>query len=320
MTDPTREERNVTPTPVFSGGTGKSGTTIMGKLLGHHPAVLASRPREVRFVTGQDGLLHLCYGPSPTRGRGRVNASLRSRLRGSGGGRTDSEALAAFTEQVHGRWWDRPTPRGEARGLRMGIEPADLDRIVDQFVRDFPGDHEGASRAFLFGYIRHQRGFAEQAMWIDTTPRNVEDSPRILRLFPEARFILMLREGRDTALSLTQQAWGPNEPIEALRWWADRLERTWLALCDLPEAAVLRVHLEDLVVHARDETLARTLDFLSLTETPSIRTFFERRMPADRVELGKWRRLVPDPGRFDEEYQRLVAGLRERGVPDDLLT
>lgn len=310
----------MTPTPVFSGGTGKSGTTIMGKLLGHHPAVLASRPREVRFVTGQDGLLYLCYGPSPTRSRGRVRASLRSRLRGPGSRRTDSEALAAFTEQVHGRWWDRTTPRGEARGLKMGIEPADLEQTVEQFVHDFPGDHEAASRAFLFGYISHQRGFAEQPLWIDTTPRNLEDSPRILRLFPEARFIHMLREGRDTALSLTQQDWGPNDPIEALRWWADRLERAWLSSGDLPETAVLRVHLEDLVVHARDETLARTLDFLSLPETPSVRSFFDRKMPADRVELGKWRRLVPDPEGFDEEYQRLAAGLLERGVPADWLT
>lgn len=309
----------MTPTPVFSGGTGKSGTTIMGALLGHHPDVLASRPREVRFVTSQDGLLHLCYGPSPTRGRGRVRESLRSRLRGSSARRSDAEALAAFTEQVHGRWWDRPTPRGEARGLRMGISADDLERLVEQFARDYPADHEAASRAFLFGYIRHQRGFAEQPMWIDTTPRNLEDSPRILRLFPEARFVHMLREGRDTALSLTQQVWGPNEPIEALRWWADRLERAWLSSRDLPETAVLRVHLEDLVVHARDQTLARTLDFLSLPETPSVRAFFDRKMPADRVELGKWRRLVPDPTAFDEEYQRLVAGMQERGVPSELI-
>ena len=43
--------------PVFSGGTGRSGTTLIGKILGKHPRVHAGRPYEIKFLTGRDGLL-----------------------------------------------------------------------------------------------------------------------------------------------------------------------------------------------------------------------------------------------------------------------
>ena len=42
--------------PVLVGGTGRSGSTIVGHLLDHHPALTLTRPMEVRFIAGTDGL------------------------------------------------------------------------------------------------------------------------------------------------------------------------------------------------------------------------------------------------------------------------
>lgn len=42
--------------PILVGGTGRSGSTIVGHLLDHHPALTLSRPMEVRFIAGNDGL------------------------------------------------------------------------------------------------------------------------------------------------------------------------------------------------------------------------------------------------------------------------
>ena len=41
--------------PVFVGGTGRSGSTIVGHLLDHHPDLTLTRPMEVRFIAGNDG-------------------------------------------------------------------------------------------------------------------------------------------------------------------------------------------------------------------------------------------------------------------------
>jgi len=42
--------------PVFVGGTGRSGSTIVGDLLDHHPEITLTRPMEVRFITGNNGI------------------------------------------------------------------------------------------------------------------------------------------------------------------------------------------------------------------------------------------------------------------------
>ena len=42
--------------PILVGGTGRSGSTIVGHLLDHHPDLTLTRPMEVRFITGNDGI------------------------------------------------------------------------------------------------------------------------------------------------------------------------------------------------------------------------------------------------------------------------
>jgi hypothetical protein len=47
--------------PVFIGGSGRSGTTVTLNLLQRHPQFHASLPREIKFLTSRHGLLDLVY-------------------------------------------------------------------------------------------------------------------------------------------------------------------------------------------------------------------------------------------------------------------
>jgi hypothetical protein len=49
-------------TPVFVGGTGRSGTTVMGDLLGKHRDVRTSTPIEIKFLSNRSGLLDVVFG------------------------------------------------------------------------------------------------------------------------------------------------------------------------------------------------------------------------------------------------------------------
>ena len=43
--------------PVFIGGTGRSGTTILGDLLNEHSRVRTSNPTEIKFLANRGGFL-----------------------------------------------------------------------------------------------------------------------------------------------------------------------------------------------------------------------------------------------------------------------
>ena len=43
--------------------------------------------------------------------------------------------------------------------------------------------------------------------WIDSTPTNIPHMPRIVKEFPDARIIHIIRDGRDVALSLDKREW-----------------------------------------------------------------------------------------------------------------
>lgn len=304
------------PIPVFTGGTGKSGTTVVAALLGRHRDVYASVPREIRFLTDRAGLLQLCFGPPRTASAGTraAFAAHRSLLPS----RNERAMLAEFTAHMDGAWWRRPGRTAES-GLVRSVDRADLDVLIAAFLRDSPAGMESAAREFLFGVIAHQEGFTGQHLWIDTTPLNIANADRIARLVPEARFVHMVRDGRDTAASITRQRWGPSDPLEALHWWSSRLVSAYEGSRDLPPGSLLTLRLEDLVVHDREASLDRLTGFLGLTVSPRMRSFFDERMPADKVRVGAWQSTVPDPLAFQREYDRLVADMLRAGVPAALI-
>jgi hypothetical protein len=51
--------------------------------------------------------------------------------------------------------------------------------------------------------------------WIDSTPTNIPHMLRIHRDFPDARFVHIIRDGRDVALSLDKRAWSRPLPWDA---------------------------------------------------------------------------------------------------------
>jgi Sulfotransferase family len=68
----------------------------------------------------------------------------------------------------------------------------------------------------LYALVAASQG---KARYADKTPIHVLYLPRLARLFPEARFVHLIRDGRDVALSYESVAWGPaTVPEAAIRW------------------------------------------------------------------------------------------------------
>lgn len=55
--------------------------------------------------------------------------------------------------------------------------------------------------------------------WGDKTPKYILDVPIIYQLFPKSKYIYIVRDGRDVALSLFEREWGPNNVLTCAEYW-----------------------------------------------------------------------------------------------------
>jgi Sulfotransferase family len=62
-----------------------------------------------------------------------------------------------------------------------------------------------------------------KARWGDKTPRYVEHIPFLAKLFPDSRFIHLVRDGRDVALSYADVSFGPKTVSQSAALWAKRV-------------------------------------------------------------------------------------------------
>ena len=55
--------------------------------------------------------------------------------------------------------------------------------------------------------------------WGDKTPHYILALPKLVSLYPKAKYLYIVRDGRDVALSLFQKGWGPNNAYAAAQQW-----------------------------------------------------------------------------------------------------
>jgi Sulfotransferase family len=138
--------------------------------------------------------------------------------------------------------------------------------------------------------------------YADKTPMHVLHLPRLARLFPEARFVHLIRDGRDVALSYLDAAWGPATVEEAAVEWRRRVAAGRRAGRRLGPGRYQEVRYEDLV--ADPEAVVRRLcRFVDLPWDDRMLRYHER---AGEVIAAT---------RFPEAHQRVrlapTAGLRD---------
>jgi hypothetical protein len=135
---------------------------------------------------------------------------------------------------------------------------------------------------------------------------------RLIHLWPDARFIHLLRDGRDVARSSIRMGWAGNLWFAPERWI--HAESVWDAMCrQLPAQSRLEVRYEDLVCDPVP-TLERVCAFAGVRYAPAMLTY-----PADttyeapdRALAHQWRsKLEPDDIRLVEA--RIGALLVRRG-------
>jgi hypothetical protein len=196
-------------------------------------------------------------------------------------GPVDADELAAIATG-HPRWGDFGLDADEYAERVGGLEPLTAAEAVRAFYRLY-AERQGKSR------------------WGDKTPGYIRKTQPIQRVLPEARFIHMIRDGRDVALSVMPLGFGPSTVTEAAELWVKRVStgrRQARAANHYTE-----VTYEELIADT-EGTLRRVCDFLDLSFDAVMLSYHER---ASERLAEKARDLPKEGGRSQPAEARVAS-------------
>ena len=262
---------------VFVGGTGRSGTHVIAELLGRHPRYTAV-PIEARFHAKPRGFPDLLSGAT---------------------------TKAQFLRKLRRYWWRRipagqplpavlpQVPMGRKVNGLYRLMPRDrFEAAVERFDATFGADPEEACRALFNDLLWPLAKENRTNRLVEMTTDNVMQAGTLGRLFPEARFVLTIRDGRDAGaskVSRRQRAHHPTDAITGINWWLERMLRAERGLRALDPDRVFVIGLDSFVSDQREETFAALLDFLGVPERPKVRRFFDREISPEGANRARWR-------------------------------
>lgn len=173
----------------------------------------------------------------------------------------------------------------------------DMNYEAAEFLGDVAKLPTPSLRAILDLVYQKQLVRDNKVRWGDKTPGYIEILPRLARLFPGAKFIHFVRDGRDVAKS-----------FQAKRWYGDRLHenaREWIAAMQFADTwagsalaeQTLKVRYEDLVLET-EPTVKRICSFLGAAFEPQMLLWQERvddLVPARELHIHEKLRHAPRP-------------------------
>ena len=167
------------------------------------------------------------------------------------GGLDDHEAAQAFLQRV----WDHP----RVRLWGIAEDPPEVPRGLSH-----ADAYRFAVEAPFHAYARANG----KERWADKTPLYLRHVDELAAVWPEARFVVLVRDGRDVALSLLGVPFGPNNVWAAARFWARGIDLGADAEKRLGDR-VLTVRYEDLVTDPATQ-VERLCAFLGLEFDPDM--------------------------------------------------
>ncbi|MEQ9423709.1 MAG: sulfotransferase [Cyclobacteriaceae bacterium] len=154
------------PRPIFIGGVPRSGTTILGSILGNMPNC---------FTTPESTFKNQIV----------KNGNINNRV------------IKKINNTVKFKAWDVGQIEGTG-GMK------DTKYIVEEIIQRYKQKKKIGDDRFI---------------WIDHTPENFKIFSHLIKLFPEASFINIIRDPRAVIASVKKLTWGPNNVYTAINWW-----------------------------------------------------------------------------------------------------
>jgi hypothetical protein len=248
----------------FCGGTGRCGSSLLGDLLAFHPNVTYFH--ETRFITDPGGLCDYVEG-KVTAGQFKKNFLTRFR-----------PVMLRGIKARNGKYHSRPVLESFFFTLFHGRQRT---RAASDFANA------------IFNW--------DDNIWVEKTPHSIVKVKTLHKIFPNLRYIHMIREPKDIWASLKTKTWGPKSPQAFVEWYNDLMSRAWKQELRPRQYEVLS--LEKLISQPQ-ETLAWIFYFMGISLS---KPFPAREMLSfiSNPHIGRWKReLTKDEIRIIGDCQK----------------
>ena len=232
--------------PLFIVGCGRSGTTLLRMIFNNHPDLAI--PDESHFI----------YRSAISRVAGKLPANLK-----------DQKSWNRFLDYL-----GKCTPMHQW-GLSF---PSLIDRLERIQDRSYASVFTAIFKEFM-----HSEG---KSRWGDKTPLHVNYILLVNHFFPNAKFIHIIRDGRDVALSLLSRKWGPRRIEYSGHYWK------WLVLMGMLCGRILgseryrEIRYEDLI-NEPERILKSLCGWIDLEYDPVMLEYYGSKEAKKYVNLSK---------------------------------
>jgi hypothetical protein len=279
--------------PVFIGGTGRCGTTILRKALGQHPKI-AALPGELRIIVDSDGALDLFSNLTSSWSPYRADHALwrfKDLLQQVKSGDTsrytghtlDEWVGADELEEIEKKFFNALISY-KTRGFWTGSMEG-----RDTIYETSPWDKEDLRDVFSWFFDALYRQVGKNTnVWVDDTPDNLQHPYRLVDTFPQSVIVHIYRNPFDVLASYNRirtrsRRWtsgSTSANASRIRNMLDAgMEKLESSCCDV---VYKNIKFEDFV-SSPQETLTPLLDFLGLDWHDSITCPIDR----DRAHVGR---------------------------------
>jgi len=251
----------------FLGGTGRCGSSLLGDLLAFHPYVTYFH--ETRFITDPGGLCDYVEGKVTAR---------------------------QFKKNFLTRF--RPIM---LRGIRARSGKYHSRLVLELFFSTLFHGRQKARAASDFANAIFNWG---DDIWVEKTPHSIVKVKTLHKIFPDMRYIHMIREPKDVFASLKTKKWGPKTARGFAEWYNGLMSRAWAERSKVSKPQYLVMSLEQLVMEPRG-ALYRILYFMGVPDVPM-------KFPVDKAlafvsnaHIGRWKKeLTKDEIRIINDCQK----------------
>ncbi|NIL95573.1 MAG: hypothetical protein GTO62_00095, partial [Planctomycetales bacterium] len=203
----------------------------------------------------------------------------------------DGNLRRLIADLARERWFERN------RKFGLTCDPENIFASVQQ--RSYRGVLDA-----IFGQLADR---LDAERWGDKTPEYIHSLAILWELFPDAKYIHVVRDGRDVAHSVMSRYWGPKNIYTAASEWAAQVGLVRDFLQTVPAEQRLEVRYEDLLAEPIG-VFRKVIDFLEVDD-PDGRVWqrIEQTVPKElnRENCDKWKRSWSPSQRL--AYERIAC-------------